>query len=228
MSMCNVWVSPIQKQRPTSTPKNRILPHPTTAQMIASWRRTIRSRWRRKRRWRHALHWMSLTPIALWNRRTLYWVGLGPDRWVLLLPARAVPLPPGNTSCSTLSVSLPGTAVWPTLLPQYVATSLPTSSAFLLPPLRHMTARLGAAPRAEGAAGGRRASRTAPPRKATHPYPYRLLTTKSWSAPLAALASLRPRKTSLGLLSFQGQQGEQKQAPRPFLDSRCVPESDPS
>lgn len=179
---------------------------------------------------RHAQPWMSLTLIAPWNRRTLCWVGPWRDRWVLPPPARAAPLPPGSTSCSTPSASRPGTAAWPTRHPRCVATTLPTSSASRLPPPQLTTARLGAAPRAEGVAGGRRVSRTAPPppQKATLPCPYRLLTTKSWNAPSADSASPKPRKTSSGPLSLRGREGERKQALRLFLNPRCVLESDPS
>ena len=225
--MCtySVWASPIQKPRPTLTPKSRILRRPTTARTRASRRRTPKRRWRRRR---PAQAWMSLTLTAPWTRKTLCWVARWRGRLVLPPPARAGRLPPGSTSCSTPSASLPGTAAWPTRRPRCAETPLPTSSVSRLPPPRHMTVRLEAAPTAEGVAGGRRVSRTAPLQKATLPCPYRLSTTKSWNAPSVALVSPRPRKTSSGLPSSRGPEGERKQALKLFPFLRCVPGSDPS
>lgn len=232
MCMCSVWASLVQKQRPFSTPKSRILPHLTTARKRASWRRRKTRRWSKKRRWRHALLEMSLVLMALWKRKTLYWVGLCQDQWVLPLGAIVAPLPPGSTNCSTRSASLPGTAVWPTLHHQSVVIIHPPYSAFPLHLLQSMTAPLAvaetAAPGAGGAIGGKRVSRMPPPWRVTHLSPSPRLTTRSWSAPSVASVSPRPRRTSLGLLSLQAQEGELEQGLKPQLDPHSVPGSDPS
>ena len=212
MCTCSVWASLVQKQRPFSTPKSRIQRRLTTAQRRARWRRRIKRRWRRRRWWRHVQLQRSRALMGLWKRRILYSVDQWQYRLVLPLAATAAPLPPGSTSSSTPSASLPGTAAWPTPLRQLVAavSIRPPCSAFRLHLLLSTTAphpSLEAAaeravPRAGGATGSRGASRMPQPWRATRLCPSRLLTTRSWSAPSVASASPRPRRTSLGLLSL--------------------------
>ena len=172
--------------------------------------------------------------MGLWKRKILYLVSLWQYQRVLPLAATAVPLPPGSTSCSILSASLPGAAAWPTPLHQLVAaaTTRPRCSAFPLhllqfmtgPPLVRVRAAERAVPRAGGARGGRGVSRMPPLWRATRHSPSHLLTMRSWSAPSAASASLRPKRTSLGHLSTQAQ--EEEQGMKPELDLHSVPGSD--